>query len=69
MVAIIGHFDGKVIVPDEPVDLPTGQRLIVHLEPAPNTDTKTILPGSAKGLVTMTDDFDAPLEDLAEYRE
>ncbi|MFL6230610.1 MAG: hypothetical protein ACJ741_17705 [Pyrinomonadaceae bacterium] len=34
MVAIKGHFDGKVIVPDEPVNLPAGQRLIVRIEPA-----------------------------------
>ena len=33
MVAIKGHFDGKVIVPDEPLDLPKHQRLIVHIEP------------------------------------
>jgi hypothetical protein len=33
MVAIRDHFDGKVIVPDEPLDLPPNQRLIVHLEP------------------------------------
>jgi hypothetical protein len=32
MVAIRGHFDGKVIVPDEPVDFPRGQALIVHIE-------------------------------------
>ena len=25
MVAIKGHFDGKVFVPDEPVNLPSGQ--------------------------------------------
>ena len=34
MVAFKGHFDGKVIVPDEPVNLPAGQRLIVRLERA-----------------------------------
>jgi hypothetical protein len=33
MVAIKGHFDGKVIVPDEPLDLPRNQRLLVHIEP------------------------------------
>jgi hypothetical protein len=32
LVAIKGHFDGKVIVPDEPLDLPKHQRLIVHIE-------------------------------------
>jgi hypothetical protein len=33
MVAIKGHFDGKVIVPDEPVDLPPNQRLLIHVQP------------------------------------
>ncbi|MBI3945316.1 MAG: hypothetical protein HY321_05320 [Armatimonadetes bacterium] len=28
---IRAHFDGKVIVPDEPVDLPVGQPLTVEL--------------------------------------
>lgn len=34
MVAIKGHFDGKVFVPDEPVDLPRGQAVVLHVEPA-----------------------------------
>lgn len=25
------------------------------------------VPGSARGLITMSDDFDAPLEDFADY--
>ena len=29
---IRAHFDGKVIVPDQPVQLPVGQPLRVHLE-------------------------------------
>jgi hypothetical protein len=29
---IAAHFDGKVIVPDEPVQLPVGQPLRLHLE-------------------------------------
>ena len=28
-----GHFDGKAIIPDDPVDLPQNQRLIIHIEP------------------------------------
>jgi hypothetical protein len=32
MVAIKGHFDGKVIVPDEPVRLVPNQRLIVTIQ-------------------------------------
>jgi hypothetical protein len=35
MVAIRAHFDGKVIVPDEPVDLPRDRQLVVVVEPAP----------------------------------
>lgn len=30
--SIAAHFDGKVIVPDEPVELPVGQPLRIHLE-------------------------------------
>jgi len=33
MVAIKGHFDGKVIVPDEPLQFTANQRLILHIEP------------------------------------
>ena len=29
---INAHFDGRVIVPDEPVQLPIGQPLRIHLE-------------------------------------
>jgi len=34
MVAIKGHFDGKVIVPDGPVDLPKDRPLLLHVEVA-----------------------------------
>ena len=30
--SVLGHFDGKVIVPEEPIDLPAGQRLRVQIE-------------------------------------
>jgi len=30
--SISAHFDGKVIVPDEPISLPAGQRLRVEIE-------------------------------------
>lgn len=32
MVAIRGHFDGKVFVPDGPVDVPRDRPLILHVE-------------------------------------
>jgi hypothetical protein len=33
MFSIHAHFDGKVIVPHDPVDLPRDQALIVQIEP------------------------------------
>ena len=32
MTTLIAHFDGKVIVPDEPVDLPVDCTLEVHVQ-------------------------------------
>jgi hypothetical protein len=32
MIAINAHYDGRVIVPDEPVDLPPNQALVVRIE-------------------------------------
>lgn len=51
MVRIRCHFDGKTLVPDEPVDLPEGQPLVVHVEEqsaAAQVD-KTTLPGRKAG--------------------
>jgi len=42
MIAISAHFDGKVIVPDEPVDLPRDQALLVRIEPLPGTDSSPV---------------------------
>jgi hypothetical protein len=39
IVTIKAHFDGKVIVPDEPVDLPINQPLSVQLQPMPSQGT------------------------------
>ena len=32
MIAINAHYDGRVIIPDEPVNLPPNQALIVRIE-------------------------------------
>jgi hypothetical protein len=34
MIAVKAHFDGRVIVPDEPVDLPKDEPLVVHIRVA-----------------------------------
>lgn len=36
MIQFNGHFDGKVITPDEPVNLPVGTPLRVTIDPASN---------------------------------
>ena len=32
MIALNAHYDGKVIVPDEPLDLPPNQKLRISIE-------------------------------------
>lgn len=36
MVKLNAHFDGKVIVPDEPLSLPPNQKLRISIEPIGN---------------------------------
>ncbi len=33
MVTLNAHFDGKVLVPDEPLDLPANQKVRIQVEP------------------------------------
>lgn len=52
MIAIKAHFDGRVIVPDEPVDFAPGQALIVRVEealPAVAAGTPDALPPGVAG--------------------
>jgi hypothetical protein len=68
--SLTAHFDGKVIVPDEPVQLPIGQPLRVVIEVQPATDRPRRQLGTMKGTVEyMAPDFDAPLDDFKEYME
>jgi hypothetical protein len=39
MTVIKAHFDGRVLVPDEPVELPVNQPLRVYVEPTPVEDS------------------------------
>ena len=55
--SIIAHFDGKVIVPDEPVEIPAGQPLRVHIESANQS-----VPRFADLLAFAADLPDAPLD-------
>ena len=69
MVSITGYFDGKAIVLDEAVDLIPGQRLLLQIEPAQQTTSRIIQPGSAAGQIEISEHFDAPLHDMGEYRQ
>ena len=38
-MTVNAHFDGKAIIPDEPLDLPPNQALIVQIEPVEKRET------------------------------
>ncbi len=59
-----------VLDEDLPNNAPSRVRVIVlYDENAPNGDSKKRRKaGSAEGLIKMSDDFDAPLEDFEEYQ-
>ncbi len=56
--------EGHLVI-DEPVDLPEGT--IVELLPVEHPGRPQPKFGSARGRVHMTPDFDAPLDDFADY--
>lgn len=43
MVSFKGHFDGKVIVPEEPVNLPINQSVRITVQETPPTPALTDL--------------------------
>ena len=45
MTTIRGHFDGKVIIPSEPVDLPRGRELLLHVDDT----TGSVAPDATSG--------------------
>jgi hypothetical protein len=66
---ISAHFDGKVIVPDEPIQLPVGQSLRVVVELAIAERPRRQL-GTLKGSVRyIAEDFDAALDEFKEYTD
>lgn len=67
MIALKAHFDGKVIVPDEPVTLAPNQKLRVTIEPLDSTPTQATCKRTflvQPGVITdVAPDFDAHLGD------
>ncbi len=72
MVQLMGHYDGKVFVPDQPVDLPVGRSVRILVEgdvTVPRSaPSRASLFGACRGMFQIADDFDAPLDAFAEYR-
>ena len=62
MIAIKAHFDGKVLVPDEPLELPANTPLVIEIKEA-EQPAKAVArtPGLHRGTVWMSDNFDEPL--------
>ncbi len=72
MTTIKAHFDGKIFVPDEPVDLSPDQAVLLRVEPAPRfpppRPDRPKMVGAARGRFIMSHDWDAPLDDFQPYR-
>jgi hypothetical protein len=70
MVQLNAHFDGKVIVRDEPLNLPANQKVRIQVEPIdasvatdPATEPKLEV-GLQRGIVTyLAPDWEDPLPD------
>jgi hypothetical protein len=68
MIAINAHYDGKVIVPDDPVDLPPNQALIVRIETKSLNEPPTHESALAWLAANASDTTDVP-SDLAHQHD
>ena len=59
---ITGHFDGKVIIPEKPVKLPVGKRLLIQVE---LEQTKNGKKSSKRRKIIGTGQFCSGIPDLA----
>lgn len=74
---ILAIVDTEAVIPEDrslnlnlklPKDCPTGEVLVkVVVQIKPDPAKRAELYGKGKGKVWMAEDFDAPLEDFAEY--
>ncbi len=67
MIALNGHFDGKVIVPDEPLDLPANQKVRIQVEPLESTQTapkpQRVFGLQPDAVTYLAPDWEEPLPD------
>lgn len=60
MITLTAHFDGKVLIPDEPVNLPVDCALELHVEPVKKTvpssnGKKSVEPGKISSTDSVED--------------
>jgi hypothetical protein len=68
MVVIHGHFDGKVLVPDGPVDLPRDQKLVLHVAVVGEAGPSSPSPAGAWGVLEEhAGSVEAPADWSAEH--
>lgn len=73
MTVLKAHFDGKVLVPDEPVNLPVDCVLEVRVQPVPAKEQIGVSPDErplmklVKALEEFPDDPDWPSDGAAQH--
>lgn len=67
MTALRAHFDGKVFVPDGPVDMPAGQEVEVQVTAVGHAHEETLLQRLARLAEKIPGDPDAPVDGAAQH--
>jgi hypothetical protein len=71
MLVMTGVFENERFIPDKPVSIPQGTKVVVVAdaiveEAAVQPEKKPVF-GCLKGQIWMSDDFDEPLDDFKDY--
>jgi len=67
MTVLKAHFDGKVLVPDEPVNLPVNCALEVHVQPVQEAVAEKPLLKLLSELEELPDNPDWPADGAAQH--
>jgi hypothetical protein len=62
-----GRINGNTIVLDEPVDIPDGSQVMVHVEPLPQPSAQPRRAGIIQGKAVMAPDFNDTPPGFEEY--
>lgn len=67
MTVLRAYFDGKVLVPSGPVDLPLGQEFEIQVTPVEGAAELTLLQRLAKLAEGLPPNPDAPIDGAAQH--